>query len=57
MSTTRWSARIESVQPVSAHLPGILSALEDLNLTAEIHGIKSYVELIISMHTGGIHMG
>ena len=51
MSTTRWSARIESVRPVSAHLPGILSALEDLeklNLTAEIrseiHGIKSYVE-------------
>ena len=44
MSTTRWSARIESVQPVSAHLPGILSALEDLNLIAEIHGIKSYVE-------------
>ena len=51
MSTTRWSARIESVWPVSAHLPGILSALEDLeklNLTAEIrseiHGIKSYVE-------------
>ena len=45
------SARIESVWPVSAHLPGILSALEDLeklNLTAEIrseiHGIKSYVE-------------
>ena len=33
---------------VSAHLPGILSALEKLNLTAEIrseiHGIKSYVE-------------
>ena len=51
MSTTRWSARIESARPVSAHLPGILSALEDLeklNLTAEIrseiHGIKSYVE-------------
>eukprot|EP00731_Ephydatia_muelleri_P004216 Em0002g392a len=45
MSTTRWSARIERV---SAHLPGILSALEKLNLTAEIrseiHGIKSYVE-------------
>ena len=48
MSTTRWSARIESVRPVIAHLPGILSALEKLNLTdkirSEIHGIKSYVE-------------
>ena len=51
MSMTRWAARIESVCPVSAHLPGILSALEvleKLNLTAEIrseiHGIKSYVE-------------
>ena len=36
MSTTLWSAQIESVR---AHLPGILSALEDLeklNLTAEI---------------------
>ena len=48
MSTTRWSARIESVLPVCAYLSGILSALEKLNLTAEIrseiHGIKSYVE-------------
>ena len=48
MSTTRWCARIESVGPVIAHLPGILSALEKLNLTAEIrseiHGTKSYVE-------------
>ena len=30
MSNTRWSAQIESVRPVAAHLPGILSALEDL---------------------------
>ena len=54
MSTTRWSARIESVRPVSAYLPGILSALEDLeklNLTAEIqseiHGIKESFQCIL----------
>lgn len=38
MSKTRWSARVDSVKPVAAHLPGILEALEELsvlNLTAE----------------------
>ena len=48
MSMTRWSARIESVRPVSAHVLSALEDLEKLNLTAEIrseiHGIKSYVE-------------
>ena len=49
---TRWSAWIESVRPVAAHLPGIFECLiedlEKLNLTAEmrseIQGIKTCVE-------------
>lgn len=49
MSKTRWSARVDSVKPVAAHLPGILEALEELsvlNLTAEcrrdVEGLKKY---------------
>ena len=55
MSNTRWSARIESVRPVAAHLPGNLSALEDLekrNLTTEmrsdIQGLKTYFESLMA---------
>lgn len=49
MSRTRWSARVESVKPVAAHLPAVLEALEDLkllNLTSEcrrdIQGLEKY---------------
>ncbi|KAF0754583.1 zinc finger MYM-type protein 1-like [Aphis craccivora] len=38
MSRTRWSARVDSVKPVAAHLSAILETLEDLkllNLTSE----------------------
>lgn len=49
MSKTRWSARVDSVRPVAAHLPGIVEALEEvikLNLTAEcrrdVEGLKKY---------------
>ena len=38
LSYTRWSDRLESVQPIAAHIPGIKAALNDLltlNLTAE----------------------
>ena len=51
MSNIHWSVRIESVRPVAAHFPGILSTLQDLeklNLTAdmrsEIQEINFYVE-------------
>lgn len=50
MSQTRWSARIDSVRPFAAHIPGIKSALlalRELNLTsetkAEVDGIHSYI--------------
>jgi hypothetical protein len=49
MSKTRWSARVDSVKPVAAHLPAVLEALEDLkllNLTSEcrrdIQGLEKY---------------
>ncbi|XP_011172262.3 zinc finger MYM-type protein 1-like [Solenopsis invicta] len=49
-SKTRWSARIESVKPFAAHLPGIAEALNELshlNLSAEsqrdVNGLKNYV--------------
>ncbi|KAL4154039.1 hypothetical protein QTP88_001872 [Uroleucon formosanum] len=49
MSRTRWSARVDSVKQVSAHLPATLEALEDLkllNLTSEcrrdIQGLEKY---------------
>ena len=38
LSDTRWSARVDSVKPIAAHLPGIMKALErvqELNLTPE----------------------
>jgi len=51
MSRTRWSARVDSVKPVAAHLPAILEALEDLkllNLTSEcrrdIQGLEKYLK-------------
>lgn len=50
MSKTRWSARVDSVKPVAAHLPGIVKALNELSkltLTAEtrldIDGLKTYL--------------
>lgn len=50
-SLTRWSARVESVKPVAAHLPGLVEALDDvllLNLSAEcrrdVKGLKTYLQ-------------
>ena len=50
MSDTRWSARIDSVKPFAAHIPGLRQAvndLESLNLTPEVQsdlkGIESYI--------------
>jgi len=50
-SQTRWSARVESVKPVAAHLPGLVEALDDvllLNLSAEcrrdVKGLKTYLQ-------------
>lgn len=31
MSKTRWSARVDSVKPVAAHLSGIVKALDELS--------------------------
>ena len=49
-SQTRWSARVDSVKPFAAHLPGIMSALtqvQGLNLTPEtrsdVAGTISYL--------------
>lgn len=49
MLRSRWSARVDSVKPVAAHLPAILETLEDLklpNLTSEcrrdIQGLEKY---------------
>ena len=49
-SSTRWSARIQSIRPFAAHLPGLKSALHALlkfNLTAEaraeIQGCIKYI--------------
>lgn len=49
MSKTRWSARVDSVKPVAAHLSSIVEAiveLNELNLTAEcrrdVEGLKTY---------------
>ena len=51
LSDTRWSARVDSVRPFAAHLPGIKKAIvliQELNLTAEIrselHGIQIYLD-------------
>lgn len=50
-SQTCWSARVESVKPVAAHLPGLVEALYDvllLNLSAEcrrdVKGLKTYLQ-------------
>ena len=47
---TRWSARVDSVKPFSAHLPGIMTTLshvQELNLTPEtrsdVVGMISYL--------------
>ena len=49
-SETRWSARVDSVKPFAAHLPGIMTALsqvQELNLTPEtrsdVVGMISYL--------------
>lgn len=49
MSRTRWSARVDSLKPVAAHLPAVIGALKDLkllNLTFEcyrdINGLEKY---------------
>lgn len=54
ISGTRWSARVQNVIPIAAHLPGIKLVLEDLlelNLTAktrtEVNGALSYVTSFI----------
>lgn len=50
LSETRWSARVDSVKPFAAHLPGIMTALtqvQELNLTPEsrsdVSGMISYL--------------
>ena len=50
LSDTRWSARVDSVKLIAAHLPGITKALErvqELSLTPEtcsdVHGLKFYL--------------
>ena len=52
LSETRWSARVDSVKPFAAHLPGIMTALsqvQELNLTPEtrsdVVGMISYLSL------------
>lgn len=49
-SKTRWSARVESVKPIAAHLPSLVDALDDvlqLNLSAEcrrdVKGLITYM--------------
>ena len=49
-SETRWSARVDSVKPFAAHLPGIMTALsqvQEVNLIPETHsdvvGMISYL--------------
>ena len=51
LSDTRWSARVDSVRPFAAHLPGLKEAIvliQELNLTAEtrseVHGIQIYLD-------------
>ena len=51
LSDTRWSARVDSVRPFAAHLPGLKEAvvlIQELNLTAEtrseVRGIQTYLD-------------
>ena len=49
-SSTRWSARIQSVRPFAANLPGLKTALESLlefNLTAQaMADVKGFIKYI-----------
>ena len=51
-SSTRWSARIQSVHPFAANLPGLKTALESLlefNLTAQaMADVKGFIKYISS---------
>ena len=51
-SSTRWSARIQSVRPFAANLPGLKTALESLlefNLTAQaMADVKGFIKYISS---------
>ena len=51
-----WSARVDSVRPFAAHLPGLKEAivlLQELDLTAEtrseVHGIQIYLDTFESI--------